>query len=213
MNKLKYKKEITKVLMYSLIILVASYLIYIFINVLKKTTTKEGLVNPTTSANALTKQLLCRSDQCMKGCKEPSEITEQCGSSIYRDIENKCYKLCTYTCESIDAPCIANDCCVGCKQKKFEVPCGDLIPKGADPGISTDGTFAPFFATGYADIEDDPRATEKAVQIYKMMKDVSTVYNKYNGELLNTNEYECRPNITGTFTECGPAPSMRMKYE
>jgi hypothetical protein len=121
--------------------------------------------------------------------------------------------LCPYTCDAENDPCLANDCCVGCKKKKFEVPCGNLIPKGVVAGLSTDASLMPFFASGYTDIEDDPRATEKAIEIYRMMKDVSTVYDKYNGELLNKNDYECLPNITSTFTECGPSPASRTDYE
>jgi hypothetical protein len=88
-----------------------------------------------------------------------------------------------------------------------------LIAKGADPGISTDGRYAPVFVTGYANIEENPRATKLAIDIYHMMNDVSNVYDKHKGELLNTNEYDCVPNITGTFTECGPAPSLIQKYQ
>jgi hypothetical protein len=211
MNKLKLKLKYSDVMIYLLVLLIFFYIVYrlvsIFISYI--TSTKEGLFN----AKSLTTQLLCRNDRCMEGCKEPTKITERCGKAIYRDIENKCYRLCPYICEGEDSPCIANDCCVGCKQKKFEVPCNDLIPKGADPGISTDGNFAPFFATGYADIEHDPRATQKAINVYKMMKDVSAVYDKHSGELLNNNDYECTPNITGTFTECGPQPAIRMNYQ
>lgn len=206
MNKLKHRIRFTNIVLYLFALSIVLYLIYRFVF-----STKESLIN----ASTLTTQLLCRNDMCMKGCKKPTKITEQCGKSIYRDIQNKCFKLCPYICENKEgeAPCIANDCCVGCKQVKFEVPCGDLIPTGVDAGIASDGSIMPFFATGYGDIEHDPRATKKAVQVYRMMKDVSAVYNEHTGDLLNTNNYDCLPNITGTFTECGPPPSTRMNYE
>lgn len=212
MNKLKYKISFTKVLKYLFTILII-YIVYIcikgiFIKSLR-TTTKEGLFN----ASSITTQLLCKNNKCMDGCKKPTKITDQCDISIYRDIENKCYRLCPYICENISSPCISNDCCSGCEKQKIEVPCDNLLSNGADVGISSDGTFAPVFATGYADIQHDPRATQRAINTYNMINDVSNVYNKYSGDILNVNEYECRPNITGTFTECGPEPSMKTKYQ
>ena len=106
MNKLKiipYCAK-TKLFMYALL-LISFYLLYAIINTLRGITTKEGMFN----ARSLTTQLLCRDDKCMKGCKEPTKITEKCGKTIYRDLQNKCYKICPYTCSEKGDGCISNE--------------------------------------------------------------------------------------------------------
>lgn len=77
-------------------------------------------------------------ENCMNGCKEPTQLYGNCSSQVEKDENGNCYKTCPYECSdsSPHANCRYDSQCMGCGFKKFRVNCdGSINPEWGDNSI------------------------------------------------------------------------------
>tara|TARA_B100000925_G_scaffold289339_1_gene272015 strand:+ start:4042 stop:5019 length:978 start_codon:yes stop_codon:yes gene_type:complete len=82
-------------------------------------------------------------DNCMTGCKAPTQLYGNCSSQIEKDENGNCYKTCPYECSDASpyANCKYDSQCMGCGFKKFRVNCdGSINPEWGDNSIIEDNS-------------------------------------------------------------------------
>lgn len=71
-------------------------------------------------------------ENCMTGCKQPTQLYGNCSSQVEKDANGNCYKTCPYECSDASpyANCRYDSQCIGCGFKKFRVNCdGSINPE------------------------------------------------------------------------------------
>ena len=75
---------------------------------------------------------------CMGGCREPTQLYGNCSSKVEKDENGNCYKSCPYECSDSSpyANCRYDSQCMGCGFKKFRVNCdGSINPEWGDSTV------------------------------------------------------------------------------
>ena len=75
---------------------------------------------------------------CMTGCRNPTQLYGNCSSEIEKDENGNCYKKCPYECSDSSpyANCRYDSQCMGCGFKKFRVNCdGSINPEWGDNSV------------------------------------------------------------------------------
>jgi len=83
-------------------------------------------------------------ENCVSGCREPTQLYGNCSSQVEKDENGNCYKTCPYECSDSSpyANCRYDSQCIGCGFKKFRVNCdGSINPEWGDDSILSDGNL------------------------------------------------------------------------
>ena len=151
---------------------------------------------------------------CANGCTKPTEITDDCEMSIFKNNDGSCYKRCNYTCSSaLENKCKYRGYCEGCGKVNFPVPCIGFDRQQDKSLISLSSshnkTTMNNAKLSYPSANDDECSVFNQTKKNRLltdenMNDLSLIYDtNHSYKLKYVNEYPCTPNITGTFTECG----------
>ena len=84
-------------------------------------------------------------ENCMTGCREPTQLYGNCSSEVEKDENGNCYKTCPYECSDASpyANCKYDSQCMGCGFKKFRVNCdGSINPEWGDNSIIEDSSLS-----------------------------------------------------------------------
>lgn len=151
---------------------------------------------------------------CANGCTKPTEITDDCEMSIFKNNDGSCYKRCNYVSSSaLENKCKYKGCCEGCGKVNFSVPCIGFDAEKDKSLISLSSSSNKNNTTNAKLLH--PSAKDDECSVFNQnkknrlltdenMNDLSLIYDtNHSYKLKYVNEYPCTPNITGTFTECG----------
>jgi hypothetical protein len=155
---------------------------------------------------------VCDNTTCANGCTKPTEITDNCEMSTFKNNDGSCYKRCNYTCSSaLEKKCKYRGCCEGCGKVNFPVHCIGF-DKQQDKSLmylSNNKTSMNNAKLSHPSANDDEcsvfnQSKKNRLLTDENMNDLSLIYDtNHSYKLKYVNEYPCTPNITGTFTECG----------
>lgn len=83
-------------------------------------------------------------ENCMTGCKQPTQLYGNCSSQVEKDENGNCYKTCPYECSDASpyANCRYDSQCMGCGFEKFRVNCdGSINPEWGDNSVLSDNNL------------------------------------------------------------------------
>jgi hypothetical protein len=185
---MKYNKQYEPI-KYIFLFIFLAVLIYIMFNSYKNIYTimhskiKEGFVHH--------KQVVCDSDTCEDSCRKPQQITNKCPNVLYKK-DGKCFRKCPYECSNPLDKCKMDICCISCGHVDIEVPCVE------------DENDIPSESNSTSSVTNN---SIKSKTLDNNMVDVQQTDNYLDNWSPYVSKWPCQYNITGTFTECGPAPA------
>lgn len=138
---------------------------------------------------------VCSDNDCAKGCVKPTDISDKCPKTIYKDVDGICHRKCPYECPNALDKCKMDECCVGCGYTKIQVKC---------PGPIKLGENEYSYPSPYASKSTALNGNSKKNDLDAHLTPIEDGYRDNLEISPYTSQYPCGLNVTGTFTECGP---------